>query len=158
MSGFYRIGNPGEDTMTHINTGIRSSGPCCIMDRFPEDNSQWGPACGRMSVALCDAPGCDKPICSLHRHRHATTYNTDLCTRPRISGARREASRRRRQRQMSEFNYNQCRSESRTCPYCQQSFNPPTPNTVVCRKKECKLAHKNKRQARVKAKTAGRKL
>ncbi len=80
MSGFYRIGEPGEDTVAHINTGRRSSGQKCVMDRFPADNSQWGPVCGRMSVALCDAPGCDKPICGKHRTKHATKANTDFCS------------------------------------------------------------------------------
>jgi hypothetical protein len=49
------------------------------MNRFPEDNPQWGAACGRMSVALCDTPGCDKPICEKHRTKHATKANTDFC-------------------------------------------------------------------------------
>ena len=79
MSGFYRIGDPGSDTVAHINTGRKSSGAKCVMDRFPLDNSQWGPPCGRMSVALCDAPMCDKPICAMHRTRHATKANTDFC-------------------------------------------------------------------------------
>lgn len=79
MSGFYRIGEPGEDIVAHINTGRQSSGAKCAMPRFGKDNPQWGPACGRMSVALCDAPGCDKPICGKHRVKHHTKANTDYC-------------------------------------------------------------------------------
>lgn len=80
MSEFYRFGPPGSDFVAHINTGRKSSGAKCIMDRFPEDSSQWGPVCGRMSVALCDAPGCDKPMCTLHRTRHISRPNTDFCS------------------------------------------------------------------------------
>ena len=79
MSGFYRYGTPGQDTVAHINTGRRSSGERCRMPRFPEDNPQFGDVCGRMSVALCDAVGCDKPICELHRTKHPTKPNTDFC-------------------------------------------------------------------------------
>lgn len=32
-----------------------------------------------MSVALCDAPGCDLNICELHRTKHAMKENTDYC-------------------------------------------------------------------------------
>ena len=88
MSGFYRLGEPGSDTVAHINTGRRSSGEKCAMPRFEKDNPQWGEMCGRMSVAFCDAPGCDKPICTLHRTRHATKTNTDFCSEhAELSGA-----------------------------------------------------------------------
>jgi hypothetical protein len=32
-----------------------------------------------MSVALCDAPGCDVPICEFHQTKHPTKSNTDYC-------------------------------------------------------------------------------
>lgn len=80
MSGFYRIGEPGEDAVAHINTGRRPSGERCQMPRFENDNPQWGDVCGRISVALCDAPGCDKPICAKHRMKHPTKANTDFCS------------------------------------------------------------------------------
>jgi hypothetical protein len=51
MSGFYRFGKPGLDTMAHINTGRRSSGAKCAAEKFPEDNPQYGMSCGRMSAA-----------------------------------------------------------------------------------------------------------
>lgn len=80
MSGFYRLGRPGEDTIAHINTGRKSSGERCRMPRFEQDNPQWGDLCGRMSVALCDAPQCDAPICELHRTRHQSKPNVDFCS------------------------------------------------------------------------------
>lgn len=79
MSGFYRIGNPGEDTVAHINTGRRPSGARCAMPRFEKDSPQWGDLCGRISVALCDAPQCDLPMCELHRTRHKSKPDTDFC-------------------------------------------------------------------------------
>lgn len=79
MSGFYRYGAPGEDTVAHINTGRRASGAKCVMPRFEKDNPRFGEICGRMSVALCDAPKCDVPICELHRTKHQTKHNTDFC-------------------------------------------------------------------------------
>lgn len=78
MSGFYRMGKPGEDSIYHINTGRRSSGERCASPRFEKDNPQWE-ICGRMSVALCDFPRCDKPMCDLHRTKHSTKANTDFC-------------------------------------------------------------------------------
>lgn len=80
MSGFYRIGNPGEDTVAHINTGRRNSGAKCVMPRFEQDSAQWGQVCGRISTVLSDAPGCDKPVCELHRVKHPAKANTDYCT------------------------------------------------------------------------------
>jgi hypothetical protein len=82
MSGFYRFGKPGEDTWAHINTGRRGSAKPCEMCRFKKDNPNlpFEDMCGRMSVALCDAPGCDKPICDLHRTKHPTKADTDFCT------------------------------------------------------------------------------
>jgi len=88
MSGFYRVGEPGEDAIVHLNTGRRSSGPRCVMPRFPEDNPSYGEICGRLTVALCDhrvsppnaAPvTCDAAICELHRVKHLTEPNTDFC-------------------------------------------------------------------------------
>ncbi len=79
MSGFYRFGKPGEDTFVHLNTGRKPSVDPCVMRRFDEDNPRNGSRCGRMSVALCDEPGCDKPICDLHRTKHPTRVNTDFC-------------------------------------------------------------------------------
>ncbi len=79
MSGFYRYGKPGEDTVVHLNTGRKSSGERCRMPRLELDNPGYGEMCGRMSVALCDSKGCDKPICELHRVKHASKANTDFC-------------------------------------------------------------------------------
>lgn len=79
MSGFYRWGEPGSDTMAHINTGRRSSGARCRMPRLEKDDPQLGSLCGRMSVALCDSKGCDIPICKLHLVKHPTRANTDFC-------------------------------------------------------------------------------
>jgi len=79
MSGFYRWGDPGQDTFAHINTGRKSSGAPCECPRFPQDNPEISPVCYRMSVALCDAPGCDRPMCKLHRTPHPTKPNTDFC-------------------------------------------------------------------------------
>jgi hypothetical protein len=79
VSGFYRIGDPGEDTLAHINTGGRASGARCMMPRFEADDPKYGEICGRMSVALCDAPGCDVPICEFHQTKHPTKSNTDYC-------------------------------------------------------------------------------
>lgn len=80
MSGFYRFGDPGQDTIAHINTGRKSSGEKCREPRFEKDDPELGSICGRMSIALCDAPGCDKPICRLHRTKHETKANVDFCT------------------------------------------------------------------------------
>ena len=79
MSGFFRLGEPGADIVAHINTGRRSSGARCAMQKFERDNPDNGLMCGRMSVALCDGPCCDKPICELHRTKHAQKSNTDFC-------------------------------------------------------------------------------
>jgi len=77
---FYRLGTPGEDTWAHLNMGRKAGPQQCAMPAFPEDNKEIGLKCGRMSVALCDGPGCDKPICELHRIKHATKGNTDFCS------------------------------------------------------------------------------
>lgn len=50
------------------------------MPRFEKDNPKLGDTCGRMSVALCDHLGCDKPMCELHRTKHASKANTDFCS------------------------------------------------------------------------------
>lgn len=76
---FYRMGERGEDAWAHLNFG-RKGGPAqCVMPAFPEDDHQLGPKCGRMSVALCDAPKCDRPVCELHRTKHPTKADTDFC-------------------------------------------------------------------------------
>jgi hypothetical protein len=77
---FYRYGDPGSDTTAHLNFGRKSGPQRCAMPKFPQDNPDLGYVCGRMSVALCDAPGCDIPMCELHRTRHATKPNTDYCS------------------------------------------------------------------------------
>lgn len=76
---FYRIGEPGKDSFAHLNMGRRAGPAICTCDRFPNDNPSNGRWCGRMSVALCDAPRCDRPMCELHRTKHATKGNTDFC-------------------------------------------------------------------------------
>lgn len=76
---FYRIGSPGEDTWAHMNFG-RKGGPLpCVMGAIQGDNAAIGSNCHRMSVALCDGPACDVPICELHRTKHPTKPNTDYC-------------------------------------------------------------------------------
>lgn len=79
MSGFYRYGDPGSDTIAHLNTG-RKQYEKCRMPRFEKDDPKLGDVCGRLSVALCDSKGCDVPICNLHRVKHASKPNTDFCT------------------------------------------------------------------------------
>ena len=79
MSGWYRYGNPGEDIIVHINTGRKSSGANCASPRFENDDPKLGRICGRMSVALCDYPRCDAPMCELHRTKHSTIADTDFC-------------------------------------------------------------------------------
>lgn len=59
--------------MAHINTGRSSSGKPCKMPRFDKDDPSIGSVCGRMSVALCDGPHCDVPICAKHRTKHPTS-------------------------------------------------------------------------------------
>lgn len=78
MSGFYRLGKPGEDSYVHLNTGRKSSGAACVSPRFKIDDPQWE-LCRRPSVALCDQPGCDAPMCELHRAKHQSRANTDYC-------------------------------------------------------------------------------
>lgn len=65
MSGWYRFGAPGEDTVAHLNTG-RKHYPKCGFPRFPEDDPRHSDFCQRIARKLCDAPRCDKPICDLH--------------------------------------------------------------------------------------------
>lgn len=76
--GWYRIGAPGMDTVALICRGNKSVKQCQA-PRFDEDDSKHGPNCGRMSVALCDGPKCDLPICDMHRTRHQVKYDTDYC-------------------------------------------------------------------------------
>ncbi len=79
MSGFYRIGEPGEDIIAHINTGRRPSGQQCRCPRYEKDNPKLGDRCGRISVALCDHKFCDRPMCEFHRTAHPSKPNTDFC-------------------------------------------------------------------------------
>lgn len=79
MSGWFRYGNPGEDTLVHVNTGARGGARQCEAPRFENDNPKIGSRCKRMSVALCDAPKCDAPICELHRTKHDSKPNADYC-------------------------------------------------------------------------------
>lgn len=77
---FYRYGVPGADCVAHLN--IRGKKPaCCRMPRREYDRVLPGDmgCCSRMSVALCDAPGCDVPICEHHRTRHVAKGNVDFC-------------------------------------------------------------------------------
>ena len=75
---WYRLGEPGADCYAHLCTrGRRSSGQC-VAPRFEKDDPKLK-HCARMSVALCDAPGCDRPMCEKHRTKHATKANTDFC-------------------------------------------------------------------------------
>lgn len=76
---FYRFGAPGEDSWVHLRIAGRSRPQQCAMPCFPKDDHAIGLKCGRMSEALCDHPGCDKPICELHRTKHPTKKNTDFC-------------------------------------------------------------------------------
>ena len=76
---FYRWGAPGEDSVAHIRFDRRGGPARCVLPRFPEDDPKVGNLCARMSVALCDGPGCDRPICELHRTKHATKPDTDFC-------------------------------------------------------------------------------
>ena len=86
---WYRIGNPGEDTIAHINFGGKGRSSSCVAPRFEGDKPDWGDRCGRMSIALCDAPAgrdlagkpltCDAPMCELHRTPGGT--NIDFCPR-----------------------------------------------------------------------------
>ncbi len=88
MSGWYRFGKPGEDSIAHVH---RRGGhaAACVAPRFEHDKPDWGDRCGRMSVALCDGPAgetlggkpltCDAPLCELHRTPIGP--NRDLCPR-----------------------------------------------------------------------------
>lgn len=77
---FYRYGPPGGDIWVHLRFGAKSRVPQnCVSPAFPEDNHKTGHLCARSAVALCDAPGCDKPICELHRTMHKSKDNTDFC-------------------------------------------------------------------------------
>jgi hypothetical protein len=72
----YRVGGPGEDIIAHLRM-TRPSRPCAC-PKFEDDKGSLN-CCARMGVALCDGPGCDKPICELHRTKHATKPDTDFC-------------------------------------------------------------------------------
>ena len=76
---WYRIGKPGEDALAHLNLGRRAGPAQCAMPTFAQDDHKIGNKCGRQSVALCDGPGCDAPICEFHRTKHRTKADTDYC-------------------------------------------------------------------------------
>ncbi|MBI1353243.1 MAG: hypothetical protein GC160_02775 [Acidobacteria bacterium] len=91
MSGWFRIGKPGEDWLAHVHARGKTSQYCvCVSPRFPEDKAEYGPACGRMVVALCDATGCDAPMCELHRTKDPVLPNTDFCPKHKEIAERRE--------------------------------------------------------------------
>lgn len=75
----YRIGKPGEDCAAHVNLGRRRGSPQCAMPAREGDDLGLGRKCARMSVALCDSPGCDKPICEYCRTKHVSKPDTDFC-------------------------------------------------------------------------------
>lgn len=76
---FYRVGEPGRDALVHLNLARKATPDSCRVARFPTDDPKLGERCGRMSIALCDAPGCDMPICEGHRTKHTSRANTDFC-------------------------------------------------------------------------------
>lgn len=83
---WYRIGDPGQDTVAHINFGGRQKRAAnqCRAPHDPKDNPKWGKLCGRMSTKLCDGhlsdgTPCDLPICDLHSTPHPTKKDTDYC-------------------------------------------------------------------------------
>jgi hypothetical protein len=89
---WYRIGEPGADTIAHLNFGRKPGAALCVAPRFEKDNPQWGNRCGRMSVALCDHPAgqdlagkpltCDAPMCELHRTKaRGLGADVDHCPR-----------------------------------------------------------------------------
>jgi hypothetical protein len=83
---FYWMDLPnGELAWVHMNFG-RKAGPAPCIAR---DDEHGGRKCGRMSVALCDAPAgetlggktltCDAPLCA--KHRTKVGPNRDACPR-----------------------------------------------------------------------------
>ena len=89
---FYRIGEPGADTWAHLNFGRRSGPQQCASPAFPNDDHSIGPKCARASVALCDHPGCDAPMCELHRIMHPKKANTDFCPDHRADAGAKECA------------------------------------------------------------------
>lgn len=87
---WYRIGEPGADTVAMVTVCRRGGSPLqCVAPRFEQDKPDWGEKCGRMSVALCDARAgetlggkpltCDAPMCE--QHRTSIAPNVDHCPR-----------------------------------------------------------------------------
>jgi len=86
---FYRTEDGGGTF--HLNTGRRrrAIAPPCRAPRLPGDAPDIGSICGRLSVALCDAPAgqdldgklltCDMPICQHHRTKGGP--DLDYCPR-----------------------------------------------------------------------------
>lgn len=86
--GFYRT-EDGAGWM-HIHLARKRGSPAsCVALALESDNKELGPRCGRMSVALCDAPvgkdlagkvlTCDAPMCE--NHRTSAGKNVDYCPR-----------------------------------------------------------------------------
>lgn len=92
MSGFYRFGKPGEDCVVHVKTARSCSAERCASPRFPDDSPKGGSRCNRMAVALCDATGCDAPMCDLHRTADQLRPNTDFCPEHKDIAEKRRAS------------------------------------------------------------------
>lgn len=86
---FYRVDlGPERSGWAHINIR-RALRPCVGPALEFDDAAQFGGKCGRISIALCDAPAgedlagkpvtCDAPLCEHHRTRGGT--NVDYCPR-----------------------------------------------------------------------------
>lgn len=81
--GFYRFDGPDGSYWVHMRGGRL---PAACVARDPDKPTE---RCGRMSVALCDAPAgetlggkpltCNAPICE--RHRTSVGKNLDHCPR-----------------------------------------------------------------------------
>jgi hypothetical protein len=84
---FYRT-EDGRGTV-HINFGRRAGPAPCRGPLLTTDDAKLGAHCGRISVALCDAPvgealdgtplTCDMPMCE--HHRTQVGPNLDHCPR-----------------------------------------------------------------------------
>lgn len=91
MSLPYRVGDPGQDIVVRLNFGRKNVPAGCVAPHLVGDNPKWGPKCGRVSVALCDAPAghdlggraltCDALICEHHRVKGGP--DIDYCPRHR---------------------------------------------------------------------------
>ena len=99
VMSWYRLGEPGADTIAHFNFGRRKRGPLpCVAPRCSLDQAKYGERCGRISAALCDAPAgvdvdgtpltCSAPLCELHRTKAGA--DVDYCPRHAHLAAREE--------------------------------------------------------------------